>query len=194
MTDELKWPERPICHDGHINPIFKIEPITWRPASEDPARQPFRTCSYCGSIHPEDLVKAIAAGAKLGGSDWKYGWPHKFYISEIPNPNAGKLVCRISGSGPLPLTDADRSRFVAPPGGRVEFGEDDSLHIKRWTAQVFEPDGPTTHGKWYNDHLMDLSDEAFAIVAPLLEQHAGIRFKRDAKGLGYAAPHAGYQR
>lgn len=38
-------------------------------------------CSYCGSITIEKLVELLATpGTSYGGSDWKYGWPHKFYI------------------------------------------------------------------------------------------------------------------
>lgn len=40
-----------------------------------------RHCNYCGSIHPEDLYNLLVEGkVVLGGSDWKYGYPHKFYI------------------------------------------------------------------------------------------------------------------
>lgn len=37
-------------------------------------------CSYCGSIHFDDIRKVLEEGGKLGGSDWKYGYPHKFYV------------------------------------------------------------------------------------------------------------------
>lgn len=43
----------------------------------------FRRCSYCGSVHPQDLLKARNEG-KIGSVDrsvdWKYGWPHKIYV------------------------------------------------------------------------------------------------------------------
>lgn len=39
-----------------------------------------RTCTYCGGIHPEDLIVLLDAGARLERTDWKYGWPHKFYV------------------------------------------------------------------------------------------------------------------
>lgn len=46
----------------------------------------FRHCKYCGSIHPEDLYNLLIEGkVTLGGSDWKYGWPHKFYVYEKGN-------------------------------------------------------------------------------------------------------------
>ena len=47
--------------------------------------RPFRHCSYCGSMHPLDLLAGLEQGARLGGSDWKYGWPHKFYVYDYPN-------------------------------------------------------------------------------------------------------------
>lgn len=40
-------------------------------------------CSYCGSLHPEEAVKLLqTAGTSYSGSDWKYGFPHKFYIGK----------------------------------------------------------------------------------------------------------------
>ena len=37
-------------------------------------------CEYCGSLHPEEVAKAIRAGAVGEWADWKYGWPHKVYF------------------------------------------------------------------------------------------------------------------
>lgn len=41
------------------------------------------TCSYCGSM---DVARAIellrTPGTHYSGADWKYGWPHKFYIGQ----------------------------------------------------------------------------------------------------------------
>lgn len=45
------------------------------------AGDPFYTCSYCGSIHPTALATLLKTqGAHFSGSDWKYGYPHKFYL------------------------------------------------------------------------------------------------------------------
>jgi hypothetical protein len=192
----IEWPERPTCHDDDWS-AQRFAPQTWRPAGvrlhpENDHVPAFRTCSYCGSIHPEDLLNALRAGAKAGGSDWKYGWPHKFYIEGIPNSQAGNLVTRMSGSGPLPMTERDRAEWESHgkrPGCKVEITEDGD----RWRARVLEPDGATTHGKWYNVHLKDLSQAAFDELAPLLERHTGIKFERDEKGIKYSAPRHGYQ-
>lgn len=39
-------------------------------------------CSYCGSMSVERAIQLLTTpGTKFSGSDWKYGYPHKFYIS-----------------------------------------------------------------------------------------------------------------
>jgi hypothetical protein len=144
----------------------------------------FRTCNYCGSIHPEDLLRVLQAGATLETADWKYGWPHKFYVSNVPNANHGNEVSRSSGSGPLPMSSADRARWLSyaeRPGCRVDITEADG----RWNAKVFEPDSPTTHAKWYNDHLFELSPEAFDALVPRLAV-TGVTFTRDERGVKWS--------
>lgn len=51
----------------------------WRDATE---RWPQRTCSFCGSVMPEDFASWLSKGNDASGSEWKHGWPHKFYISD----------------------------------------------------------------------------------------------------------------
>jgi hypothetical protein len=192
---KIEWPARPTCHDDDFSAQRFGETI-WRPAGvrlhpENDHIPAFRTCKYCGSIHPEDLVNALAAGAKLGGSDWKYGWPHKFYIDGIPNSQAGNMVSRESGNR-AEMTDEERAykdQQYADRGGRVEWKKTEG----GWEYKCFEPDGATTHGKWYNAHLKDLSPEAFELVSGLLLKHAGISFVMDAGKLMFRAPHPGYQ-
>ena len=105
----------------------------------------------------------------MGGSDWKYGWPHKFYVYDIPNPHAGKHQVKVG------------SRSYMKDGVRVE--ESDYALIK-----------PTTHAKWYNIHLKDMDDAKFAEMSELLFTHASIKFARDEKGIKYSAPCDGYQK
>lgn len=194
----ITWPERPTCHDGDYM-AQRFAPQTWRPAGkrlhpENDHVPAFRTCSYCGSIHPEDLLNALRAGAKAGGSDWKYGWPHKFYVDGIPNSQAGNLVTHTSGSGHGPVTDEKRAEYqrYVRPGGVLEVTDDADGRGHRF--KVRNPDGATTHGKWYNVHLQDLSQAAFDELAPLLLQHTGILFVREADGrIKYSAPRHGHQ-
>lgn len=85
MDDEvtLLWPVRPACHDQDPH-AQTFEPTRWERRAEG-----YRHCNYCGSLHPEDLHKVLLAGARLGGSDWKVGWPNKFYVYDAPSANVG---------------------------------------------------------------------------------------------------------
>jgi len=164
MTD-LVWPERPACHGERSQ--YTGDLIAWRAPRIDesgPYSDTFRTCSWCGSIHPEDLYNAMKAGvARLGGSDWKYGWPHKFYVYGIPNPKAGQTV---------------------------EIG---SSYENRVNTPIMGAAPQFLHAKWYNEHLTDLSPECFSAMAELLHNKSRILFtKKDGK-LAYSAPYAGFQ-
>jgi hypothetical protein len=38
-------------------------------------------CSYCGSMRVSLAIELLKTpGTDYSGADWKYGWPHKFYI------------------------------------------------------------------------------------------------------------------
>jgi hypothetical protein len=204
VSQNLTWPERPTCHDKDWQ-AQRFGQQTWRAAGERlhpendhvPA---FRSCSYCGSMHPEDMLNALRAGAKAGGSDWKYGWPHKFYIDGIPNSQAGNLVTRMSmssrGEVPTDEENASLQDWAKRYNGVAEWSPPKD---GRCRGVVRVPDGQTTHGKWYNQHLFDLDEASFNELAPLLEQHTGIKFTRevDADGkvnIAYQAPRHGYQR
>lgn len=134
----MKWPEKPTCHKGEPH-MPSMAGDRWTEADKIEER-PFRFCSYCGSIHPEDLLHFLANGATLEQADWKYGWPHKFYVKGIPNPRAGQTVevgCRYEGGKAEPIMG------TAPE---------------------------TIGAKWYNQHLLDSSydDEAWAAVVQAL--------------------------
>lgn len=201
------------CHDNRHQRINQNS-LKWRDVEPSPRKdgsegRPFRTCSYCGSIHPQDLLDAIKAGAVLGGADWKYGWPHKFYISNIPNPHQGAMVRKTSGG-------SYKSEAAAREAGLPYVREGYRLEVKegvtpdpetltfnmngQWSFEIYEPAGAFTHGKWYNDHLSDeLTDAEFNELAAALEAHAGIKFEFVVDGDGnkrlkYGAPYAGFQK
>ena len=81
----------------------------WRPAQAPDVTNyakntgHLRACEYCGSMPPDDLAAAIRAGAKLDPADRKYGWPHKFYVRDVPNPHAGLLESRMGSSHAVPI-------------------------------------------------------------------------------------------
>jgi|ERR1700687_324385 len=173
MTDEIK------CHgDVSQGGVFKFGSPTWETREGEPYIDGFRHCSYCGSLHPEDLIAALKAGATMHGSDWKYGWPHKFYVT-VPNHIAGKVVEMGGESGPNITEDT--------PGAVKRDGY--------WHKPFMEPAPATCQSKFYNTHLGDCSDEVLAELVPLLKARTGIEFNRDPeKGIGYRAPSPGYQR
>lgn len=165
----MNWPERPTCHTVDVSPFARAEHMVWRPPDTGIRELPYRTCGYCGSIHPEDLLTVLQSGAELGGSDWKYGWPHKFYL-RVPNPNRDAIT-EVGSSSSV----EDGKRVETPIMGR---------------AGDF-------HAKWYNQHLNDegYSEAARRALLEALARHSGIVFSFDAEGrLMYRAPYHGYQR
>ncbi len=163
-----KWPEKPTCHV--IDPIFKMSSIEscWREPRRDgePYGEDFRTCYFCGSIHPEDLLRHLNTGASLHGSDWKYGTPHKFYVQGIKN--------------------------LHPQSKLVECGSKTENGI---SVPIMSPPPPTVHAKWYNDHLMDTGYDEEALQSLLTALGgSGIEFTIENGNVKYKAPYAGYQK
>lgn len=78
---------------------FRIRQIRQGDDSLEPAA-PYEHCSYCGSISIDQAIKALQTpGTRYSGSDWKYGWPHKFYI-EIPcEPFKAVTMSHYDGQG-----------------------------------------------------------------------------------------------
>lgn len=184
----MKFPEKPTCHPPAGSVFAYGNTFAWRDPKPDTSgpgthlTHHVRTCDYCGSIHPEDLLKILESGGSLGGSDWKYGWPHKFYVT-APNPKKGEIVQIGSSSGPVYDEDGVLKR-------------DAEGNYLRKSDPIMGAAGDF-HGKWYNEHIMDegFDDEARAALIAALEKHAHIRFNVDPeKGLGYAAPSRGYQK
>jgi hypothetical protein len=186
-VSDFSWPERPICHgDVTQGGIFKFNPPVWR-APEDsrdngPYYYDFRTCSYCGSIHPEDLLRVLDAGATMHGADWKYGWPHKFYLENVPNRYAGQIR-RMGGVfiGRRIDIEAEKRRHPDAVNWReVENG---------WDADIMGPAPKSTPAKWYNEHLLDLEEAAFVKVRQVILMHTHIEFRMiDGKLCYWASP------
>jgi hypothetical protein len=118
---------------------------TWR----DPSRgEHYRTCNYCGSIHPDDV--AAEPEAQAHWADAKYGWPHKLYI-DVPNREPEHLF----------LIGASNATQPPAPNGWVPIGDipdgtDTSgwhdLSIYRWAMVGTRP---KHHAKLYSVHLAD---------------------------------------
>lgn len=111
----------------------------WR----DPDRVPARTCSYCGSIHPDDLFAALDAGtATLGPTDKNY----KVYVT-LPNPHAGeRRIVGMStgeprGEGWVKIGRAERRELKRS-------GASDQMRSVMWGVHA-----PTVNAKLYTLHL-----------------------------------------
>jgi hypothetical protein len=96
----------------------------------------FRRCTWCGSIHPDDLVATPAWLPHW--ADRKYGWPHKFYV-DLPNDTPDELF--VLGA----------STTAAAPGGGGWVRTDDLTPDLRAVA---ERDGYLEDGHWRPDWLM----------------------------------------
>lgn len=144
---------------GPINPDIQKGITTGR----------LRSCGYCGSMHPADIANAIRSGAKGHWADFKYGWPHKAYFDDIPNPHAGMLESRTGTSHPS-QKDIDSGKMIQVPTGT--FNRETGKPEYRWT-EAGEPAPSTTYGKFYTVHLQDASVEDRDII----ERHLGLKFK-----------------
>lgn len=139
---------------------------TW----QEPCRgEHFRRCSFCGSVHPEDLA---AEPAWPGGANWadmKYGWPHKFYV-DIPNRDLARLYVVSStnqpGDGYLGLADltAEQREAVERDG----YTDRPALFFRFGTR-------PRHFGKFYSIHLADA--DLPAEVKATIERRSGLAFE-----------------
>lgn len=156
------WPTKITCHTADMW-AQRFQPDGIYDYRE---RDGLRTCGYCGSLHPEDLLNALQQPTtRLGGSDWKYGWPHKFYV-DIVNPKADEVV---------EVGSRTENRVTTPIMGRKP-----RLHFKWYNVHLLD-----------QGYSVEKMDELLAA----LTKHSGIEFFRDEAGkLAYRAPHHGYQR
>ncbi len=117
------------------------------------SNRPFRTCWYCGSIHPEDLYNALIATPTitLEQADWKYGWPHKIYVNGMPNPNAGQNV-----------------RVGTGVDGKPSYGKASSDLFAKWYNDHLRDEG--------------FDNEAWNALAQELHKRTGIAWLRDSNG------------
>lgn len=113
-------------------------------------------CSFCGSMHPADLAAAIRAGATMSLADMKYGWPHKAYVSGVPNPHAGMLESLSSKSHP-PDEEKASGAYIEVPG--YGFDQATGKPNTKWTAAGTPAPATVGHAKFYTIHLQDASPE-----------------------------------
>lgn len=104
------------------------------------------TCSYCGSISPDMLFKAIEDGCELGPTDKSY----KVYVS-LPEPGAGK-----------PWIYSTANYEFKPGIGQITKAMFDQTDMpKAWKSTYvgqygqLEPKGSIWHAKFYFQHFTE---------------------------------------
>lgn len=116
------------------------------PGNDWHARDGYRACNYCGSMHPEDLFAAIEAGAQIDGTDKNY----KIYVN-TPHPDAEK-PCVLSsanydfGGGAIKVTDENVNTLPLDDYQRKHYN--DGSHWVR-----IQPRPPMAHAKFYFYHF-----------------------------------------
>lgn len=177
----MKWPEHPTTHTGDWNFQRFHGNAThgeWRPPHVESKLDdyshdtPFRTCDFCGSISPEDLHGAIVAGhpITLDMADWKYGWPHKFYVHGIPSGLIGK-----------PRISSFTYKTVRVDGKDVQTKEP-YPPLKDGESPPLVKPGDTAFAKFYTTHLKDrgYDPEARAAISRDIWSRSGLLFIVDA--------------
>lgn len=163
MADGSMPISREIRAHGKDHFARRFIPHTWE--QRDKGRQPvshsLHTCSYCGSIRTDELLAALKAGAKIHDADWKYGWPHKFYIDGVPNERAGETV---------------------------EVGSEGGFGMQRRPIMGQAP--VHAYLKFYSEHLLDCEPAEFAELAQLIAAQTRIMFEVKEGELYYRAASA----
>jgi hypothetical protein len=112
-------------------------------------REGYRVCSYCGSMHPDDLMEAVRNGSEIGPTDKSY----KFYV-DVPNktPDKPALVGVSNHDGnagwrPWSELTREEKRIVKHErGGNAAerksrfywFSTRESIHLKFYTGHFGE--------------------------------------------------------
>lgn len=111
----------------------------------------YRNCSFCGSLHPDDFLAAVEAGAEVGPTDKGY----KAYI-DLPEkePDSLRIVSHVRGDrepsfgeGWQRRRDVDLSKVDT----RGWLRADEEWPDDEWL--LIQARGATRHAKFYFQHL-----------------------------------------
>lgn len=145
-------------HDANEH-ARRFGPVRWR---EPRYGDNFRTCSYCGCINPEDLFNA--QGWFPSWADQKYGYPHKFYVGRLPNPDPNKIF--VTGTSYGKIDDAVKEREGWVSRRNLNEAQAEALRQGGYNRLLGWPSrkpqwftfGTHTylHAKFYTEHYRDL--------------------------------------
>ena len=150
----MRWPTENHVHDADYQAqtyasVREQAPDGWRPEKRDYSDPYVRSpsCWFCGSIQPQELHRILTTEqAEADFADWKYGWPHKLYVTS-PNPKAGEeceMGAHYEAGARTPIIGA------APASRHQKFY---SVHLR----EVTDP-------------------ETFAAITELIHERTGVRF------------------
>ncbi len=108
-----------------------------------------RSCSFCGSMPPEDFMEAVRTGCEIGPTDKSY----KLYVKGIPrdgDPDEPRVLT--VGSHPH---DGLRSWKELTRAEKKAERADASRRDYRDRYYNFTLWGPTVEGKFYTSHLSE---------------------------------------
>jgi hypothetical protein len=138
------------------------------PSEERNGYRPWVRCSYCGSLDPAflgDLLRQDMLALRFAMADMKYGWPHKYYVHDLPHPAAhvgkpqcygqewrggvllNRLISPIAETGTWKFytshlrdaTDADRELIEKAMRTRFDFGGPAGNMTVRWWPVEAKP-------------------------------------------------------
>lgn len=141
----------PVHHDAPNIGVLGLGGWKWRKPDRG---QHYRTCSYCGSINPEDLVAEPQWQANW--ADQKYGWPHKFYV-DIPD-RLGKPTYLGSTTGPMADEEVARygwKRVADLSPAELEVAREHLDYFDNKLEAIGIGVKATHHAKFYTEHLSD---------------------------------------
>lgn len=141
------------------NDDFRMTAYSWR---VDKTRGGFRYCPWNGSMHPEDLLKVLKEGARLDMADWKYGWPHKYYVEGVPDPEAGKIV-KI-GSSLKRVGDVITDEPIMGPKSKTLFLKFYTVHLNDVVEGIEE--------------LLDLINKAQGVLHWGWDKEGGVKYQQ----------------
>ena len=104
----------------------------------------FRTCSYCGSLHPDDFMRSVLEGVVLEVTDkdykvYLYVFGHsKFYFQHLPAEQKREFV-ELYNNRPVRTYNNDDLSFTSEEGTGMIIGFPGYFHPMPYFMHVAKP-------------------------------------------------------
>lgn len=111
MSTTIEHPNHRAHADDTFAARFGAPDFRVYPSHHDDPRDPYLHCSYCGSLTVADALRFLQTpGTAWSASDWKYGWPHKFYVEVPCEPHLFPASYRIENGQKVDVQYSTRSK------------------------------------------------------------------------------------